>query len=72
MPICRKCKSESVEPAQLCLFSGPMYLVNYCQTCEHVTRIGGSVPDVGDKYKGYADRALGRAKFGPRKSKKGR
>lgn len=64
MPVCRKCKSESVEPAQLCLFSGPMYLVNYCQTCEHIERRGGSVPDVGDKYKGYIKRMRKQRKKG--------
>jgi len=72
MRVCRKCKSESVEPAQLCLFSGPMYLVNYCQTCEQIERIGGSVPDVGDKYKDYANQALKRAKFGPHRPRKRR
>jgi len=69
---CPKCKNDSMESAQLCLFSGPMYLVYYCQTCEHVTRYGDSVPDVGDKYKDYSKQALGRAKFGPRSPRKRR
>jgi len=48
---CNNCGSKSVSPARLTLFQGAEYLVNYCQACEHVTRMGGSVPDASAKIK---------------------
>ena len=42
--ICMKCQSKSVIKARLVIHSGTSYDVNYCQACEHVTRVKDSRP----------------------------
>jgi len=51
---CIHCFKGDTVKAHLVLFTGLKLLVRYCPVCEGIQRIGDSVPDVGDKYKGYA------------------
>lgn len=49
---CPHCDRGSFVLAHLTLDRGAVFRIRYCMRCERIQRIGDSVPDVKESYKG--------------------